>query len=66
VDTATERFSNEIANATEKVVKGIIDTTIVVKIAQGTRLKVMVNQDLKLPRYKAITSLNTTVTNSSQ
>jgi type IV secretory pathway VirB10-like protein len=66
IDIATERFSNEIASATEKVVKGIIDTTYVVKISQGTRLKVMVNQDLKLPKYKALTSLNTTVTNSSQ
>jgi type IV secretory pathway VirB10-like protein len=66
VDNATERFSNQIATATEKVVKGLIDTTFVVKVAQGTRLKVMVNQDLKLPRYKPITSLNTTVTNSSQ
>lgn len=64
--SATERFSNDVAKATEQVVTSLIDTAVVVRIPQGTRIKVMVNQDLKLPRYKAITSLNTTVTNSSQ
>ena len=63
---ATERFSDQVAKATEQVVTNLIDTTVIVRIPQGTRIKVMVNQDLKLPRYKPITSLNTTVTNSSQ
>ena len=66
VNRATDKFSNDIAKATEQVVQTLIDSTVVVRVPQGTRIKVMVNQDLKLPRYKALTSLNTTVTNSSQ
>jgi type IV secretory pathway VirB10-like protein len=66
VNRATDKFSNDIAKATEQVVQSLIDSTVVVRVPQGTRIKVMVNQDLKLPRYKALTSLNTTVTNSSQ
>lgn len=66
INNATERFSNDISKATEQVVKNLIDTTTVVSIAQGTKIKVMVNQDIKLPRYKAIRALNTTVTSSTQ
>lgn len=66
VNDATVKFGDEISNTTGKVVQGLIDTATVITIAQGTRIKVMVNQDLKLSAYKPITSLNTTVTYSSQ
>ena len=66
ISRATERFSDQVSQATQQVVTGLIDTSTVITIPQGTRIKVMVNQDIKLPRYKPLTSLNTTVTNSSQ
>lgn len=66
INDATQKFSDQISQATQQVVKSFIDTSVVVTIPQGTRIKVMVNKDIKLPKYKTLTSLNSTITPSSQ
>jgi hypothetical protein len=66
INNATVKFGDAVSAATSKVVKDLIDTTVVITIPQGTRIKVIINQDLKLTAYKPVTSINTTITPSSQ
>jgi type IV secretion system protein VirB10 len=66
INDATRQFSNELSQATQQIVKGMIDTRTVVRISQGTRIKVMVNQDMVMPKYRPVTAINSTVTGSSQ
>lgn len=55
VNIATQAFVNQVGNATKGIVQNMLDTKTLIRVNQGTRLRVLVNQDLKLPAYKAVT-----------
>ena len=66
INKATVDFTQQLSDATGSIIRDLIDTTVIVTIDQGTRIKVLVNQDLELVAYKPLTALNTTISYSSQ
>jgi type IV secretion system protein VirB10 len=62
INIATQAFTSQISDATSKIIKNMGDTTPTITLEQGTRVKVLVNQDIKLPVYKSITKTSSGVT----
>lgn len=55
INIATQSFTRQISQITSDIIKSVADTKPTVTLDQGTRIKVLVNQDIKLPTYKAVT-----------
>lgn len=55
VNIATQAFTQQIGQATSDIIKNMGDIKPTIILEQGTRVKVLVNQDIKLPEYKPIT-----------
>lgn len=62
VNIATQAFTQQIGQATSDIIKNIGDMKPTIILEQGTRVKVLVNQDIKLPKYKPITRTSSGVT----
>jgi type IV secretion system protein VirB10 len=55
INIATQSFTSQVSRMTSDIIKNITDTKPTVTLDQGTRIKVLVNQDIKLPTYKPVT-----------
>jgi type IV secretion system protein VirB10 len=55
INIATQSFTSQVSKMTSDIIKNITDSKPTVTLDQGTRIKVLVNQDIKLPTYKPIT-----------
>ncbi len=55
VNIATQAFTKSVAQVITDVTKNAISTQPTITLDQGTRVKVLVNKDIKLPTYKALT-----------
>lgn len=65
INVATDKFTTEVANATQQVVQNLIDTTLVVSIPQGTKVSLFVNQDIELPEYNVDFTNHSSITRAS-
>ena len=55
INIATQSFTSQVSKMTSDIIKNITDSKPTVTLDQGTRIKVLVNQDIKLPTYKPVT-----------
>lgn len=55
INVATGSFTEQVSQITKDIIKDSIDTTPTITLNQGTRIKVLINQDIKLPAYNPIT-----------
>jgi len=62
INIATQAFTKQIGDATAQIIKEMGDLKPTITLEQGTRVKVLVNQDIKLPVYKSITKISSGVT----
>ena len=56
INTASTSFINSISTSSKDILKEMFDTAVTIRINQGSRLRIVVNQDLKMPDYTSITA----------
>ncbi len=55
VNIATQAFTTSVGKVISDITKNAINTQPTITLDQGTRVKVLVNKDIKLPTYKPLT-----------
>jgi type IV secretion system protein VirB10 len=55
VNIATQAFTKSVGTVISDITKNAINTQPTITLDQGTRVKVLVNKDIKLPTYKPLT-----------
>jgi type IV secretion system protein VirB10 len=55
INTATQVFAQSVGKVITDITKNAINTQPMITLDQGTRVKVLVNKDIKLPTYKSLT-----------
>ncbi len=54
VNIATQAFTKSVGTVIADITKNAINTQPIITLDQGTRVKVLVNKDIKLPTYKPL------------
>ncbi len=60
VNIATQAFTKSVGTVISDITKNAINTQPTITLDQGTRVKVLVNKDIKLPTYKPLTKASGT------
>lgn len=61
INIATQSFTNQVTKIASDMIGNIANNKPIITLDQGTRVKVLVNQDLKLPGYQPITSSSSSI-----
>jgi type IV secretion system protein VirB10 len=58
INIATQAFTTSVGKVISDITKNAINTQPTITLDQGTRVKVLVNKDIKLPTYKPLTKMS--------
>ncbi|MFT4967927.1 MAG: type IV secretory pathway VirB10-like protein [Candidatus Deianiraeaceae bacterium] len=64
INVATGSFTAQVSQITKDIITDAIDTKPTITLNQGTRIKVLINQDIKLPAYSPITKHSSSASGS--